>query len=285
MNPLITIQILNWNRAEETQRAIRSAQNQSYNPIEIVVVDNGSTDDSVALTRANFPKIKIVELERNYGCPGGRNRGIPHCKGEYIFYLDNDGVLHEEAVSIAYDTIVSSDNIGIVTGIVYDFDDPAEIDTKCKIGHRIPYSVKEFQGGICLHDKKIYDVAGFYPDHFMYGAEESYLSLKLMETPYKIIKNENVILWHKRSNSARNRKKEIIHAFFNKLYLALVLYPIRHAVIFLGYFLVYYPIHAFRQGVLPYYLLSFPKLFISTLSRAMKNRNPVGKEAFNKYNN
>src|SRR5690606_37509019 len=101
MTPLISIQILNWNRAQETQRAIKSALNQTYKNTEIIVVDNGSDDNSVELTKENFPDIKIIQLDKNYGCAGGRNRGIPYCRGEYIFYLDNDGVLHEDAVANA----------------------------------------------------------------------------------------------------------------------------------------------------------------------------------------
>ena len=69
--PLISIQILNWNRAEETQRAIQSALDQSYPNIEVIVVDNGSTDNSLELTRRNYPKITIVELDKNFGCAGG----------------------------------------------------------------------------------------------------------------------------------------------------------------------------------------------------------------------
>ena len=76
--PLVSIQILNWNRAEDTQIAIQSALNQTYENIEIIVIDNGSSDDSVSLIRKKFSDIKLIELEKNFGCPGGRNLGIPY---------------------------------------------------------------------------------------------------------------------------------------------------------------------------------------------------------------
>ena len=56
-------------------------------------------------------------------------------------------------------------------------------------------------------------LVGFYPDHFMYSAEESYLSRKLFNTKFKIIKDESVILWHLKSDTARNKTKE---SFLNK---------------------------------------------------------------------
>ena len=52
--PLISIQILNWNRAEEVIKAIQSAIEQSYSNIEVVVIDNGSTDNSVELIKKNY---------------------------------------------------------------------------------------------------------------------------------------------------------------------------------------------------------------------------------------
>ncbi len=156
MQPLISIQILNWNRAEETQRAIASALDQSYNNIEVILVDNGSTDNSIEITSKNYPEIKIVELDKNYGCPEGRNRGLKYCNGEYIFYLDNDGVLHRDAVLNAYKSISENENVGIIGGVIYDFMYQYEIDTKCLIKNNIKYYYNNFSGGICLHDKRTF---------------------------------------------------------------------------------------------------------------------------------
>lgn len=282
MNPLITIQILNWNRAEDTQRAIKSALGQTYPNLEIVLVDNGSTDNSITLTRANFPTVKIVELDNNYGCPGGRNRGVASCKGNYIFYLDNDGVLHKNAVANAYRTMTQEQNVGIVTGIVYDFDQVDEIDAQCSVRNDIRYEFNNFQGGVSMHDKHIYDMVGYYPDHFMYGAEETFLSLKLLETKYKIVKDESVILWHKRSDVARDRTKEIMYGYYNKLYTALTLFPAKNALLFLGYFLVKYPQYAKKEGILKKFLKSLFANLPKTLSKAAKDRKPISIEAYKK---
>ena len=201
---MVSIQILNWNRAHETQRAIQSALGQTYDNIEVVMVDNGSTDESVALTKQNFPNVKVARLDKNYGCPGGRNRGVEHCSGEYIFYLDNDGVLHEKAIEYALNSFQQHPSVGVVTGTIYDFESPDEIDPKCKVRNDTHYIHYEFQGGISMHRKDIYDMVGYYPDHFMYGAEETYLSFKMHDTSYNIVKDERVILWHKKSEVARD---------------------------------------------------------------------------------
>lgn len=76
-NSLVSILILNWNHKFESVRAIKSALSQSYPYIEIIVVDNGSIDGSVDYLQSMFRDITIISLDKNYGCPGGRNRGIP----------------------------------------------------------------------------------------------------------------------------------------------------------------------------------------------------------------
>lgn len=283
MEPLISIQILNWNRANDTQRAIGSALNQSYKNTEIVLIDNGSTDNSIELTRKNFPSIKIVALGKNYGCPGGRNLGVDHCNGEYIFYLDNDGVLHEDAVKNAYNTISKYSDIGIVTGIVYDFSSPSEIDVKCKIRNDIRYYFNNFQGGICMHAKSIYSKTGLYPSHFKYGAEEFYMTLKILENDFRIIKDESVILWHKRSSVARDRNQELINSYFNKLYTSIVLFPTSKALQFSLYFIPSYTKHAYNEGVFKPFLKSFFKNYFKNIRMALKHRDPISKDTYKKF--
>lgn len=278
--PLISIQILNWNRAEDTQRAIASAYAQTYPNFEVVLVDNGSSDHSIRLTKTNFPTVKILELEKNFGCAGGRNRGIDYCSGKYIFYLDNDGVLHKDAVLHAYQAIISKKDIKIITGKVYPFNDLKEIDTRFEVKNEKILEAPSFQGGICLHDKSLYRETGCYPDHFVYGSEELFLSLKLLDSSYKIYKNEAVILWHVRSNVQRNRKLENLNSFYNKLYTAVALYPLEKMIQFVFYFMFIYPIYAFKEGILADF--SFIKVF-EIFREALQHRNPIKRETFRNY--
>lgn len=280
MTPLISIQILNWNRAEETQRAIDSALQQTYPNIEVVVIDNGSTDNSIELTQINYPNIKLIQLDKNYGCPGGRNRGIEYCSGEFIFYLDNDGVLHKEAVQKAYDIIKEDNSIGVIAGVVYDFDEPTEINVAIVPESNKQYLHTNFQGGICLHRKSIYEQVGMYPDHFMYGGEEWYLTAKLLDNGFKIIKDESIILWHKRSELARNREGEVMNAYYNKLYGAVSLYPWKYALAFSLYFPTQYYKYAKKEGFEKAYRKTFFKRYFETIADARKNRSPIGSKAY-----
>lgn len=283
--PLITIQILNWNRAIETLSAIASAKAQTYENFEIIVIDNGSTDNSVQLISEAYPDITLVELGKNFGCPGGRNLGVPHCNGDYIFYLDNDGSLHKDAVKNAYDTISSESNIAIVAGVIYDYMHPSEIDNSCIIKSNAKRYTREFKGGVCLHDKSIYSKTGMYPSHFIYGSEEYYLALRVFNSGMNIVVNESVVLWHVRSNTARSRSKELTNSFFNRLYVAVSSYPSLEAAKFVLYFIPTYIYYAKRDGFLMYFLTGYVKNFIKTLSGALRYRQPISKSTYIKFKN
>ena len=58
--------------------------------MEIILVDNGSTDSSLKWVKQHFPDISVVELGTNYFFSGGNNRAIDHCNNEYLIFLNND---------------------------------------------------------------------------------------------------------------------------------------------------------------------------------------------------
>ncbi len=97
----VAIVVLNWKRPGDTIDCLRSVKGQRNAKIEVVVVDNGSGDDSVFLIRQEFPEITIIETGDNLGYAAGNNVGIKHCleRGfDFIFVLNNDAVLDEDCV-------------------------------------------------------------------------------------------------------------------------------------------------------------------------------------------
>jgi GT2 family glycosyltransferase len=88
-----SIVVLNWNgRAllEECLPSVIEAVRYDGNDHEILVVDNGSTDDSVNFIRDNFPEVKLVCLDKNYQFIGGNNLGIKEAKNDILVFLNND---------------------------------------------------------------------------------------------------------------------------------------------------------------------------------------------------
>lgn len=82
--------ILNWNGACHLRRFLPSVVANTPADVEIVVADNGSTDDSLSVLSAEFPTVSVVRLERNYGFAEGYNRALNRVDAEYCILLNSD---------------------------------------------------------------------------------------------------------------------------------------------------------------------------------------------------
>ena len=87
--PLVSVVITNYNYAQYVGEAIESVLNQTYKNLEIIVIDDGSTDDSLDEIDVYQSKIRIVARE-NRGVVYTRNEGMSLAKGEFICFLDAD---------------------------------------------------------------------------------------------------------------------------------------------------------------------------------------------------
>lgn len=93
-----SIVIDNYNYAEFLARAIKSALDQSYRPLEVIVVDDGSTDESVEVAKAFGDQVKLVR-KANGGQGSAINAGFAASVGNVVVFLDADDELHERAIA------------------------------------------------------------------------------------------------------------------------------------------------------------------------------------------
>ncbi len=102
MLPKVAIVILNWNGKNDTLECLESVFKIDYPNFEVIVVDNGSTDDSVAAIRQAYPQATLIETGKNLGYAGGNNVGIRYAleKGaEFVFLLNNDTILAPDVLT------------------------------------------------------------------------------------------------------------------------------------------------------------------------------------------
>lgn len=100
----VSIIIVNYNTIELTRNCLRSIFEQTNGiDFEVIVSDNGSTDGSVEMIKAEFPQVILIENGANLGFGAANNRGLKIAEGKYIFYLNSDTVLLNNAVKIFFD--------------------------------------------------------------------------------------------------------------------------------------------------------------------------------------
>ncbi|MCC7045882.1 MAG: glycosyltransferase [Alphaproteobacteria bacterium] len=89
--PLVTVLVPAFNASKTIERALRSVLAQNYSPVEIIVVDDASTDGTqTTAEQLGIAELRVIRLTRNLGACGAMNTGIEHAKGEYIAFLDAD---------------------------------------------------------------------------------------------------------------------------------------------------------------------------------------------------
>ena len=99
MTKSVSIISVNFNHSHVTDAMLDSiATHNTYAPIEIIVVDNGSAQDPVPAWKVKYPAVQFIRSETNLGFAGGNNLGIQAAKGDYLFFvfdLNEDGVLYQ----------------------------------------------------------------------------------------------------------------------------------------------------------------------------------------------
>ena len=114
-DPLVSVVIPNYNYAGALTLCLDALARQTYRHLEVVVVDDGSTDDSVSV--AERAGATVLRSGRNTGCAAARNRGVERATGEVLFFLDSDVALEPGAVAGAVAGLRADPAIGALCGV------------------------------------------------------------------------------------------------------------------------------------------------------------------------
>jgi GT2 family glycosyltransferase len=121
-HPHVVIVILNWNGKEDTAECLDSLSQITYPNFAIVIVDNASTDDSVAFFRQRYPNLEIVQNSTNLGFGAGNNAGITFAVNggaDYILLLNNDTLTDKHFLDCLVQEAESDSSIGFVGPKIY----------------------------------------------------------------------------------------------------------------------------------------------------------------------
>ena len=217
MRPVALI-ILNWNRRQDTLRCLASLERNSYPDIDIIVVENASTDDTVEAVRAAHPEVRIIENPANLGYAGGNNTGIEAAlreNYEYILVLNNDTIVDPDAIARLVRLAERHPEAGIVAPVICYLDDPERVwaaggTIDWQRGHvassylnapvsdvpRNPFTTEHVTGCCMLLRAEAIRKAGLINPRFFLYFEETEWCVRIARAGFRIMVEPSARIWH-----------------------------------------------------------------------------------------
>jgi len=222
--PLVSVIIVNFNGKDYVSSCIREILINFYPDFEIIVMDNGSTDGSVQYLRSNFDdkRLRIIELDKNYGPSFARNEGVKKSSGKYISFLDNDTKPRADWLYEPVSIMESDPSIGICQCKLLLMDFPDRIDYVGDYLGQYGFLVQAAEGGakdVGQFDKSIKifsaksagmvirreafeEAGGFDATYFIY-VEETDLAWRVWLAGYRVVFSPDSVVLHKFGTSER----------------------------------------------------------------------------------
>lgn len=241
MRALVSIVIVNWNGLQWLKLCLPSLKKQKYSPVEIILVDNASTDGSIEWTHKNYPHVTIHKNANNLGFAKGNNIGYRIARGEYILFLNNDTTVLSDFLMELVEKIKSDPDIAGAQSKLLLMNDHARLDA---VGAFLTPTGFLFHWGFGQLDRKKYDKTEdlyttkgacmifrknilekvainsnvFDPDYFAYF-EESDLCHRVWLTGKRIVYAPKSVVYHKMGGTSTGMDNAFIqyHSFKNRI--------------------------------------------------------------------
>jgi glycosyltransferase involved in cell wall biosynthesis len=229
---LITVIIPVYNRSSILPRAIESVQKQHFQQWTLLIVDDGSTDDTIAVAQQyeRDARVRVLQMPRNGGAAAARNFGIRSASSPYIALLDSDDMYHPDFLQYSMDALSRAEaSIGFsYTGVGVLQQSDMGTATSAQVwklpeqykSHKRPYLYQLQVGtaaGILLR-REVFDKVGFF-DEQLRAAEDTDWFIRASEfyqglpVPYTLIFKDNLVAERLTTNYKRNAEAyaSIIH--------------------------------------------------------------------------
>lgn len=223
----VAIVVLNWNGGDDTIACLDSLAGLDYPEIAVIVVDNGSADDSVARIRAAKPQVRMIETGKNLGFGGGCNVGMRAAiadGADYVWLINNDATVATDALTELVHVAEKDERIGAVGSVIFDQGQRDRVQlwgggkvnlwTGASRHRRTPGRVDFISGASALIRSRALKEVGFFDDasFFMYW-EDTDLGFRLRKGGWKLAVAEKSRVWHEESSSLGRGSPKLIEYF------------------------------------------------------------------------
>ena len=219
---LLSIITINYNGLKDTCELIETLPFEDKS-IEVIVVDNASTQDEATIIEERYPQVKIIRSKKNLGFAGGNNLGIKAAKGKYLFFLNNDTLLKPQTSDIRslISRLETSPKIGMVCPKIrftwgkqliqfagYTPLSPITMRNKAigcgEIDHdqyNTPHPTPYAHGAAMMIKREVIEKAGLLPECYFLYYEELDWSMMIHRVGYDIWYEPACTVFHKESQT------------------------------------------------------------------------------------
>lgn len=219
--PLVYFIIINWNQAELTLACLASLSEVDYPNYRVILVDNASSDNSVALVRNAYPEIIVLETGHNLGYSAGNNLGIRRAMDEgadYIFLLNNDTAVQPTVLSRMVAVGEGNSNVGMIGPTICYFDQPevlwsAENSVNWFRGRVVrhnmneplpeatetmsPRAVEYVDSCAILVKRSVVEAIGMLDESFFINFDDADWNMRAREAGFEVMYVPSARVWHK----------------------------------------------------------------------------------------
>jgi GT2 family glycosyltransferase len=225
----VSIIVVNWNGERFLKDCLGALLGQSYSNCEIILVDNGSSDNSVRFAREKFPEVKVVELKENEGFTGGNAAGLEIAQGAFIALVNTDARADETWLQNLIEPMVGDGTVGICASKLI-FTDSLTLNsagdglTTAGVGfnrglggNAADFKTPEFVFGACgaavLYRRRMLDEIGFLDDDFFLYDEDTDLNFRAQLAGWKCAYVPTAIAYHVANATARRLSN--LHVYYH----------------------------------------------------------------------
>lgn len=222
--------IVNWNGWRHTIMCLQALHSTEYSNLCVIVVDNGSTDDSVPRIRAEHPDVHLIETGKNLGFSGGNNAGIREAfrrGAEYIWLLNNDTVPAPNALKEMVRRAEADRQIGAVGSVLYYAASPDKIQDwgggwvnvllgYCSIASEPPNIGRELDfltGASMLVRRKVVEELGLMDDRYFLYWEDVEFCFRMRRHGWSLAVAPKAMVLHK-VNASTAKNPSVVERYF-----------------------------------------------------------------------
>jgi glycosyltransferase involved in cell wall biosynthesis len=222
--PIVSVIIPCYNQAGYLSETIQSAFESDYRPLEVIVVNDGSTDSSLQVALSLLEKYEGLEVidQENSGVASARNAGIRQAKGDFILPLDGDDKIHPQYISKAVSVLISRPAIKVVYCKGKKFDENGLKDWNLKPFSRRALARDNMIFVSALFRKKDWEEVGGFSEDMTMGREDWEFWIKMLKNAGEVVQLPMVGFFYrltpnsKRKRTGTDQKKRERIAYLNE---------------------------------------------------------------------